>query len=313
MELGEIIKNLRKEQNITQDELAKALNVSSQSISKWETNNCYPDITFIPDIAKFFKVSIDTLFSNEHTMPDDLYKIACCSDDSNLELWEKYYFNYPNDYRVQKKYMSALCLKNNPNSFEKIIEIAIKILSKCENENIKQSTLLILKSFLYNQYEIKQNEDIEAEILDEYNNDKPLSQNEITKLISCLVTNPVKISSTKRVIIVDDAKFMRTVLNSILNENGYTVVAEAENGLQVIDIAAKLEADLIIMDIKMPELNGIEALKTIKLKMPELPIIMCSAMAQQSIVLEAIKNGAIDFIAKPFMAEGLIKIINNHL
>lgn len=114
---------------------------------------------------------------------------------------------------------------------------------------------------------------------------------------------------SKRVLIVDDAIFMRMKLKDILESNGYEVVAEAENGAQAIEKYKTERPDIVTMDITMPEMDGIEALKGIKAEDPEATVIMCSAMGQQSMVMEAIQSGAVDFIVKPFDAERVIKSI----
>lgn len=115
---------------------------------------------------------------------------------------------------------------------------------------------------------------------------------------------------SKRVLIVDDAVFMRMKLKDILEKNGYEVVAEAQNGAEAIE-KYKIEGpDLVTMDITMPEMDGIEALKGIKAVNPQAKVIMCSAMGQQSMVMEAIQAGALDFIVKPFDTDRVIQSLN---
>ncbi|TJX66290.1 response regulator [Soehngenia saccharolytica] len=104
----------------------------------------------------------------------------------------------------------------------------------------------------------------------------------------------------KRVLVVDDAIFMRMKLKDILEKNGFEVVAEAQNGLEAVEKYKAEKPDLVTMDITMPEMDGITALKEIKKIDPNAKVIMCSAMGQQSMVMEAIQSGAIDFIVKPF-------------
>ncbi|MCL2747314.1 MAG: response regulator [Oscillospiraceae bacterium] len=106
-----------------------------------------------------------------------------------------------------------------------------------------------------------------------------------------------------KVLLVDDAAFMRMMIKEVLTKNGFDVVGEAENGAVAVDKFSELSPDLVIMDITMPELNGIEALKQIKAKDASAKVIMCSAMGQQSMVVEAIQAGAKDFIVKPFQAD----------
>ena len=113
----------------------------------------------------------------------------------------------------------------------------------------------------------------------------------------------------KNILIVDDAAFMRMMIKDILTKNGYNVVGEAENGLKAIEKFTELTPDLVLMDITMPELNGIDALKSIKEKNPSASVIMCSAMGQQAMVIEAIQAGAKDFIVKPFQAERVLEAV----
>ena len=112
-----------------------------------------------------------------------------------------------------------------------------------------------------------------------------------------------------KVLIVDDAAFMRMMLKDILVKNGYEVLGEAENGLKALEKYKELNPDLVIMDITMPEMDGIEAVKEIKKANPSAAVIMCSAMGQQSMVIEAIQSGAKDFIVKPFQADRIIEAV----
>lgn len=106
-----------------------------------------------------------------------------------------------------------------------------------------------------------------------------------------------------RILIVDDAAFMRMQLKNIFTNLGHEVVGEAENGQQAASLYEELQPDIVSMDITMPEMNGVEATKEIKSKYANATIIMCSAMGQQQMVLDAIKAGATDFIVKPFTEE----------
>ena len=115
----------------------------------------------------------------------------------------------------------------------------------------------------------------------------------------------------KTVLIVDDAVFMRMKLRQILEDNSYKVIAEAQNGIEAIEKYKAIKPDIIIMDIVMPEMDGIEALKRIKNLDPGANIIMCSAMGQISIVMGAIREGAVDFIVKPFERKRLLEALNN--
>ena len=102
---------------------------------------------------------------------------------------------------------------------------------------------------------------------------------------------------------------MRMMIKDILTKNGYNVAGEAENGLKAIEKYNELKPDLVVMDITMPEMNGIEALKKIKSTDPSANVIMCSAMGQQAMVIEAIQSGAKDFIVKPFNPDRVIEAI----
>ena len=113
----------------------------------------------------------------------------------------------------------------------------------------------------------------------------------------------------KNILICDDAAFMRMMIKDILTKNGYNVVGEAENGLKAIDAYQEHNPDLVLMDITMPEMDGIDALKGIREKDPNACVIMCSAMGQQAMVIEAIQSGAKDFIVKPFQADRVIEAV----
>ncbi|AEH53204.1 MULTISPECIES: response regulator [Heyndrickxia] len=117
----------------------------------------------------------------------------------------------------------------------------------------------------------------------------------------------------KKILIVDDAAFMRMMIKDILTKNGYDVVAEAADGAQAIEKYKEHRPDLVTMDITMPEVDGISALKEIKKIDPDAKVIMCSAMGQQAMVIDAIQAGAKDFIVKPFQADRVIEAIQKTL
>ncbi|MCG3419084.1 response regulator [Oceanobacillus sp. M65] len=117
----------------------------------------------------------------------------------------------------------------------------------------------------------------------------------------------------QRILIVDDAAFMRMMIKDILVKNGFDVVGEAQDGVQAVEKYNELEPDLVTMDITMPEKDGITALKEIKAKHPSAKIIMCSAMGQQAMVIDAIQAGAKDFIVKPFQSDRVIEAIQKAL
>ncbi|WP_017873509.1 response regulator [Candidatus Caldatribacterium saccharofermentans] len=116
-----------------------------------------------------------------------------------------------------------------------------------------------------------------------------------------------------RIMIVDDAAFMRMMLKDILTKNGYEVVAEASNGKEAVLKYEEVKPDLVTMDITMPEMDGITAVREIKKRDPNARIIMCSAMGQQAMVVDAIQAGARDFIVKPFKPERVIEAVKKVL
>ena len=113
----------------------------------------------------------------------------------------------------------------------------------------------------------------------------------------------------KKILLVDDAAFMRMMLKDILTKNGYEVIGEAENGAKAVEKYGELKPDLVTMDITMPEMDGISALKNIRSIDSNAKVVMCSAMGQQSMVIEAIQAGARDFIVKPFQADRVLEAV----
>lgn len=113
----------------------------------------------------------------------------------------------------------------------------------------------------------------------------------------------------KNILICDDAAFMRMMIKDILTKNGYTVAGEAENGAMAVEKYTELKPDLVLMDITMPEMDGIQALKKIRELDPKASVIMCSAMGQQAMVIESIQSGAKDFIVKPFQADRVLEAV----
>ena len=113
----------------------------------------------------------------------------------------------------------------------------------------------------------------------------------------------------KNMLVCDDAAFMRMMIKDILTKNGYVVVGEAENGAKAVEKYNETKPDLVLMDITMPEMDGIQALKKIKEGDPGAMVIMCSAMGQQAMVIESIQSGAKDFIVKPFQADRVLEAV----
>jgi two-component system chemotaxis response regulator CheY len=112
-----------------------------------------------------------------------------------------------------------------------------------------------------------------------------------------------------KVLIVDDAAFMRISIKNMLTKNGYDVVGEAENGAIGVEMYKELQPDIVTMDITMPEMSGLEALKEIITINPAANVVMVSAMGQEAMVRDAIVSGAKGFIVKPFKEDGIIAAI----
>jgi two-component system chemotaxis response regulator CheY len=113
----------------------------------------------------------------------------------------------------------------------------------------------------------------------------------------------------KKVLITDDTAFMRMTLRNVLEKNGYTVIGEAEDGLQAVEKYMLDKPDLVTMDITMPNMDGITAIKKIMEKDPDAKIVVVSAMGQKSLVIEALNSGAKDFIVKPFQPDRIIEAL----
>ena len=116
-----------------------------------------------------------------------------------------------------------------------------------------------------------------------------------------------------KVLVVDDTLFMRTALSNLLQEWGFEVVAQAANGREAVNLYKEHSPDLVTMDVTMPVMSGIEALKLIMHDDPEAKIIMITALGQQRIIVDALENGAKDFITKPFQPENLKEVVFNVL
>lgn len=117
----------------------------------------------------------------------------------------------------------------------------------------------------------------------------------------------------QRVLVCDDAIFMRTMIGDILTGAGYEVIGEAETGLQAIERYRDLKPDLVTMDIVMPDMGGIDAVRQIVQEDPNAKILMCSAMGQQALVVEAIQAGAKDFVVKPFQPSRVLEAVQRVL
>ena len=112
-----------------------------------------------------------------------------------------------------------------------------------------------------------------------------------------------------RVLIADDASFMRQMIREIIEPEGHEVGGEATNGIEAVDLFEELMPDLVTMDIVMPKRSGIDAVKAILAKHPTACIVMCSALGQETLVMEALQAGARDFIVKPFKPDSVISTL----
>lgn len=116
-----------------------------------------------------------------------------------------------------------------------------------------------------------------------------------------------------KILVVDDAAFMRKVIKDTLSKSGYTELFEAVDGADAVEKFSEIHPDLVIMDITMPNMDGIEALRNIMGSDANAKVVMCSAMGQESMVMEAIKLGALDFIVKPFKQDRIVATVSKIL
>ena len=114
-----------------------------------------------------------------------------------------------------------------------------------------------------------------------------------------------------RILLVDDAAFMRKVIKDTLSKAGYTDLHEAVDGADAVEKYNSLKPDLLLMDITMPNMDGLEALKAIRAADGNANVVMCSAMGQETMVIDAIRSGAKDFIVKPFKGERVLKTVTS--
>ncbi len=116
-----------------------------------------------------------------------------------------------------------------------------------------------------------------------------------------------------KILVVDDAGFMRKMVQTHLTAAGYTDFVEAEDGVKAVEQYQAVKPDLVIMDITMPNMDGIQALGEIKKLDPAAKVVMCSAMGQEQMVMDAIKLGAMDFIVKPFKQDRIVQTVSKLL
>ncbi|AWM31742.1 response regulator [Hymenobacter nivis] len=117
----------------------------------------------------------------------------------------------------------------------------------------------------------------------------------------------------KRILIVDDSFYMRTMLKNMLTDAGYEVVGEAANGQQALEMAVATKPDLITLDVILPDNTGLDVLRGLRKEAPDAKVVMCSAVGQEVIVNEAIENGALAYIVKPFSEERVLEIVGSAL
>ena len=116
-----------------------------------------------------------------------------------------------------------------------------------------------------------------------------------------------------KILTADDAAFMRKVIKDTLTKAGYTEIYEAEDGAIAVEKYNEIKPDLVLMDITMPNMDGLEALKAIRAKDSGANVVMCSAMGQESMVMDAVRSGAKDFIVKPFKPDRVLKTVSTIL
>jgi two-component system chemotaxis response regulator CheY len=121
------------------------------------------------------------------------------------------------------------------------------------------------------------------------------------------------VTTSKRVLVVDDSVFMRDIIKDIFAAGGFTVVGEASNGVEAVEKYKELKPDLVTMDLVMPYRNGIDATREILRNDARALVVMCSALGQETMVMEAIEAGAVDFIVKPPRAEDVLAVVKKVL
>ena len=113
----------------------------------------------------------------------------------------------------------------------------------------------------------------------------------------------------RRLLVVDDALFMRKLLSDVAAEAGWEVVGEAANGLEAVALYDRLRPDLVTMDLVMPEMGGLEALRQIRAHDPDARVVVVTALDQKQALMDSIREGAMDFIVKPFERERVLKLL----
>lgn len=207
MEIGSIIKRCRLLKELTQEDMANALGVTPQAVSRWETNISYPDVAMVPEIAKYLGVSTDKLLGCE--------------------------------------------------------SIAVDI------ENVNET----------------------------------LNQSQADSIFDYI---PNKSNQKRNVLVVDDAEFMRNILEDMLTRDGHTVI-KAKNGQEGLEVLAKEQVDICILDIVMPGMHGIEVLEKVRETYADVEVVMLSAQSTVGNVRKSLELGAKGFVVKPFQPSSILE------
>jgi two-component system, chemotaxis family, chemotaxis protein CheY len=115
----------------------------------------------------------------------------------------------------------------------------------------------------------------------------------------------------RKILVVDDSYYMRTMLKNLLADAGHDIIGEAANGEEALKLAKTLLPDMVTLDVILPDTTGLEVLKEIKKDLPHLKVVIVSAVGQELVVNEAIQNGAIAYIVKPFNEEKVVEVVEN--
>lgn len=133
------------------------------------------------------------------------------------------------------------------------------------------------------------------------------------RLSSYQTKNQATTQNMKRILIVDDSFYMRTMLKNMLTDAGYEIVGEAPNGQIALELAKETKPDLITLDVILPDNTGLDVLKGIKTDQPDMKVVIVSAVGQEVIVNEALEYGALAYIVKPFSEEKVLEVVSQAL
>lgn len=296
--IGETIRALRREQNATQEQLAEYLGLSGQSVSKWENKIANPDVEYLPGIARFFGVTVDSLFSAQEELPYAEYKRLIeqggflQGEELNeaIALLERMCARYPRDYRLLCEYVAALCMKRDPALTGAILSGSAAILKNSADPRIHRRLTKTLAGYLSGTGAAGT---VPAEL--------PLAQ----EIIDALFPPRSAAARGNRILLADDAPFMRRAIREIAEKAGCEPVGEVGDGEEAVRMSEELMPDIVILDVVMPALDGIDAARSILKRDPGTCVLLCSVMAQKSVVMKAVRLGIRALIAKPFLPECL--------